>query len=142
MIMDEELKIKEFKNYEISFLSEDPSLADEILSILNKFQAEIILDKKPEKINLAYPIKHKNQAFFGFFDFRLLPEKILEIDKILRQNKNILRFMIIVDPAIKDDKQKEKNKNQTSVISKMKINSTQLTNQALEKKIEEILEEK
>lgn len=139
--MSDELKIEELKTYEISFLTDDTSQADKILDILNQFNAEIILEKKPEKINLAYPIKHQNQAFFGFFDFKVCPENIVKIDKILRQNKYLLRFMIIADPVIKNNKEDE-NKRSKFYSSKTKVPPISLTNEALEKKIEEILEEK
>jgi ribosomal protein S6 len=129
---------EELKTYEIAFLAEDSSKADEILNILNRFKASLISDKKVEKINLAYPIKHQTSAFFGFIDFQVLPRDIVEIDKILKQDKNLLRFMIISDPFIRENKNSENKK--AGYSSREKVKHQELTNEALEKKIEEILE--
>ncbi|MCS6789123.1 MAG: 30S ribosomal protein S6 [Patescibacteria group bacterium] len=139
--MDIDLKTEELKVYELSFLIEDPVISEKILNLLKQFNAEIVLNKQPEKINLAYPIKKQNQAFFGFVYFKALPEQIIEIDKILHQEKDLLRFMIIKDPIIKDNKNTQ-NKKSHNLNIKEKNNFDHLTNEALEKKLEEILEEK
>ena len=53
--------------------------------------------KDPEKIRLAYPIKHQPNAFFGFFNFNLdsPEESVMKIRDDLRLNPNILRFLIL-----------------------------------------------
>ena len=53
--------------------------------------------KDPEKVRLAYPIKHQPNAFFGYFNFNLeLPsESVAKIRDELRLNNNILRFLIL-----------------------------------------------
>jgi ribosomal protein S6 len=56
----------------------------------------ILYSKDPEKIRLAYPIKHQLNAFFGFFNFNL--EELDSVNKIrddLRLNHDVLRFIIL-----------------------------------------------
>src|SRR5262245_9076065 len=64
--------------------------------------------KDPEKMRLAYPIKHQPNAFFGFFNFNLeSPEESLtKIRDEVRLNNNVLRFLILKhEPEPKADKQ-------------------------------------
>ncbi len=61
--------------------------------------------KDPERVRLAYPIKHQPNAFFGFFNFNLeLPEEsVMKIRDDLRLNSNVLRFLILkhkVEPKL------------------------------------------
>lgn len=139
--MDEILKEDLEKEYEISFLIREESHKEEILSNLQKIWAELIFVKEPEKINLAYPIKHVSQALFGYVDFRALPEKAKELEKNLKTSKNILRFMIIRDSFIKKPSQ-DKKKIEEYKKPKQFINQQEnvLTNEALEKKLEEMLQ--
>ncbi len=139
--MDEILKENLEKEYEISFLIREENHKEEILSALQKIGAELIFVKEPEKINLAYPIKHVNQALFGFIDFKAFPEKAKELENNLKTSKNILRFMIIYDSFIKKPSQ-DKKKIEESKKPKQFIKQQEnvLTNEALEKKLEEMLQ--
>ncbi|MGB9608962.1 MAG: 30S ribosomal protein S6 [Minisyncoccia bacterium] len=134
---------KEVKKYEVSFLVDDPLIEGEVLNLLNKIGATILFQKNAEKINLAYKIKGRTSAFFGYIYFETFPEKVVEFDKLLHQNKNLLRFMIVSDPFIRENKNNQDKKSETyNQKSKIKYgqNETVLTNEALEKKLEEILE--
>lgn len=53
--------------------------------------------KNPEKIRLAYPIKHQTNAFFGYFNFTLESpeESVLKIRNDIQLNPNILRSLIL-----------------------------------------------
>lgn len=53
--------------------------------------------KDPEKIRLAYPIKHQMTAFFGHFNFTLESpdEAVVPIRDEIRLNPNILRFLFL-----------------------------------------------
>ena len=56
----------------------------------------ISFSKDPEKIRLAYPIKHQLYVNFGFMNFNLeSPEAINTIRDEVRLNPSILRFLIL-----------------------------------------------
>lgn len=50
---------------------------------------------------LAYPIKHEEKAYYAHFDFEVEPGLIPEIDRKLKLNEEIVRYLLIkVDPKI------------------------------------------
>jgi|SRR3989344_8987468 len=52
--------------------------------------------KDPEKVRLAYPIRHLTSAFFGYFNFSLeSSESINQIREDLRGNANLLRSLVL-----------------------------------------------
>lgn len=52
--------------------------------------------KDPEKVRLAYPIKHQTNAHFGYMNFNLeTGEAVHQIRDEIRLNNNILRFIIL-----------------------------------------------
>lgn len=56
------------------------------------------------KKRLAYPIKHEKVGFYCLVNFEVKPKYILEIDKYLRHNNNVLRHMITVaDPMTQEE---------------------------------------
>jgi ribosomal protein S6 len=141
------------KKYEISFLLKgEESLAD-IFAVLERYGAEI--EKKEsilKKIPLAYKVKKFSEAFFGFFIFSVAPSEVLSITKELNLKEGILRFLIVLPFAkIENRERSEKapeekrikpeasplKENKESEIISEKVSS--LTNEALEKKLEEIL---
>lgn len=96
--------------YELSYLV-IPTVSEEAIAgiygdlkrKITSLDGEIISDDMPKMIPLAYTMLkvHKNihskfdTAYFGWIKFIANPEKILELKKILDQDGNILRFMII-----------------------------------------------
>ncbi|MBI4158513.1 MAG: 30S ribosomal protein S6 [Candidatus Yanofskybacteria bacterium] len=56
--------------------------------------------KEPERTRLSYPIKHKNQAYFGYIHFNLeSKENLATIDEQMRFNNDILRHLTVKIPA-------------------------------------------
>ncbi|MFA5173373.1 MAG: 30S ribosomal protein S6 [Candidatus Paceibacterota bacterium] len=141
------------KKYEISFLlKSEESLAD-IFAVLERYGSEI--EKKDnilKKIPLAYKVKKYSEAFFGFFIFSVAPADVLNISKELNLKSEILRFLIVLpfakienkersekapeEKRIKPEISPEKEEKEPEIISE-KVSS--LSNEALEKKLEEIL---
>ncbi len=133
--------------YELGFLmrEERESLVKEILV---KNNVEFVEEGKLVKVKLAYPIKKLNQAFFGYFRFASHPDKIDLIDKELKLIPEVIRFILIKLPKVvfrnffkKEEPDLKKPKIEISLEEKKKtFPSSILTNEALEKKIEEILQ--
>ncbi len=50
---------------------------------------------------LAYPIKHEEKAYYAHFDFEVEPGLIPDIDRRLKLNEEIVRYLLIkVDPKV------------------------------------------
>lgn len=67
----------------------------QITSYLEKGGAKIKTKKDPEKRNLAYEVGHKSQAFYVFFGFSLEPVKLAEIERSVKMDGGIMRYLII-----------------------------------------------
>ncbi len=57
----------------------------------------ITFSKNPEKIKLAYPIKHQLTSYFGYFNFNLeIPEEAIgKINEDVRMNHNVFRYLLL-----------------------------------------------
>ena len=44
---------------------------------------------------LAYPIKHHNKAFYAHFEFETEPKNIKSLDKGLKLNEDIIRYLLV-----------------------------------------------
>lgn len=126
---------QEKRDYEISFLLVAAENESEIFDVLNKQQAEITQKSQISSLKLAYPIKKQNSAFFGFYQFRATPEDIEKINAALKLKPAVLRFLVIKNPATAQLVSKKTTVPPKSEIQESKI----LSNELLEKKLEEIL---
>jgi len=140
---------KEVKNYEIAFLVKSEEEQKKLFKILTDFQLTIINEGKLSKIKLAYPIKKQNFAYFGYLYFSGAPDVVNNLTKFLNNESSILRFIIISQPVIEKEKTLEKDSTtkktsgkqtaKTTTISKKTVPIETLSNEVLEKKLEEIL---
>jgi small subunit ribosomal protein S6 len=122
--------------YQLAYLL-SPELKKEEIEKIQKdltsfFEKEGVLDKveEPLKRTLFYPIKKKTEAFLGAIYFYLESEMIKELEKKLRGEEKILRYLIVSEKAPKKIKVEKK-------IAKPK----KVELKEIEKKIEEILKE-
>lgn len=138
-------------SYEITFIlqQEDPS---EVRQILGKNQAEIVGGKDLEKIRLAYPIQKQKFGFLGTFRFGADPDSIRGMLSDLKLEKSVIRYMIskagteTVAPSGERERKtslqpRESRDEKVPVMDRArKPAAPVLTNEELEKKIEEILQ--
>lgn len=91
------------QNYELAFHI-TPTLEDadvqrtrqELEKVVISHGGVISFSKDPEKIRLAYPIKHQSNAYFGYFNFDLDSGEFLnQIRDDIKLNADILRFLIL-----------------------------------------------
>lgn len=134
------------RKYELAFVikSEDVSV---IAKLLASGGFTVLTENPLEKIQLAYPIKKENYAYFGYCHFEGEPAAIKNLRTGLKLNSEVLRYLMITPPFIK--KPVWRKSEPTNSQEEAKFNppanrqspSTEpaLTNEALEKKIEEIL---
>ena len=136
---------KEPKDYEIGFLAEDETGAGKVLQTLTAHGAEILLEGSVERVVLAYSILHRTAAHFGYFHFRIAPEGAELLKKALKAPAGIMRFLIITPPFAKPKPRWENRARRTTTAAPVTTQSAEapaplpLSNEALEKKIEEIL---
>ena len=137
------------KYYELTYLI-NPDLSEEesktFQAKINSLIADqgvlvegnVILRKK-----LAYPVQKKDQSYMAVATFNALPEKIAELEKNLKDQKEILRYLLII-------KEKQKNLKVRPHMAKRKslAETKEPTNQEkkvelkeIEKKLDEILNE-
>ncbi len=117
------------KLYELTFLvvpefsqKEAESYHQEIKDIITKSGAEVKKDKEPTKQKLAYLVNKKAEGYLSSIDF-VAEEKIQEkIDKKIKKEKNILRFLIIKkDERISKEERKSATKEKPNKPGKTKL---------------------
>lgn len=108
--------------------------------------------KEPERVRLAYPIKHQTNTFFGYLNFNLEPgEAVHQIRDELRLNSNVLRFLILKQEE-ESKTRKEDVVRRMAMAEKRRVRATKqaerppkgeapkLDEKAIDEKLEEILE--
>ncbi len=120
--------------------SEDTSL---IKRVFEKHGADIVGFEELKKIRLAYPIQKKQYGFLGSFRFKTDPQTVASLASNLKLENDVIRYMIVKAkekkvevPGIKPAHEVVSSKK--ALTEKQKREPT-LTNEELEKKIEEIL---
>lgn len=147
VVISQEETSDEKKQYEIAFIlkTEDAYV---IKQVLNNRGFSILNESLVNKIKLAYPIKKEIQAYWGYCGFAGAPAEVKELSLELKLKPEILRFLIVslpkksvvrqerrVSTRISSIKPIEKNEKPEKLAYEPKI----LSNEALEKKLEEIL---
>ena len=145
------MESSEPKLYEISFLVKDEKGGEEVLKLLKRSRAEIALEGQFERIQLAYPVLKETAAYFGYFHFNAEPSVAAAIQKEMQMHPAILRFLLIAPPYIKPNPREPRPMRDASPMPEAPIEKIErverkreglpLSNEALEKKIEEILQE-
>ncbi len=135
----------EKKSYEISFLVRNESDVQAILSHLSRIGAEILNEGNVSEVRLAYPINKLHSANFGWICFDVVPEKIAELNSALRLDEKIMRHLVITPPITKTEKKRPakpspaKTETASDSVQTSSSNSGEISNEELEKKLEEIL---
>lgn len=136
---------KDIKKYEIGFLGKSDAAREEIVKLLADYKAEIFDNGNMLMIKLAYPIKKENSAYFGYLYFSAYPNIIKNIEDSLKLSQQVLRFMVIASPEIRQsfELKSKMPPSEIKIIRKVEPRKPKvqvaLSNEALEKKLEEIL---
>lgn len=143
--MEQEVK-KE--NYEIAFWTKTEN-GDPAKAALAKNGAEVVKERSIQKMRLAFPIKKENFAFLGTMIFSVNPEKIDNLKSDLNLELDILRYFLRKAKKVSEEEGVVENRDggggrgrRSSFRSRSDAGKgvgDVLTNEALEKKIEEIL---
>lgn len=140
----EDLDLAEDRYYELGFLVKNEN-TEPVARVLQTNKAAIYEEGDLTKIILSYPIKKEGAAFFGYCRFTGLPEAAIAIKEALKFEPEVLRAILIKLPANTLTKSaKAASAEGKRIIRRReaepkKDGETGLTNEDLEKKIEEIL---
>ena len=137
------------KYYELTYLISPDSLEEEVKDFQEKINSLIqteegILEQgvKPAKKKLGYQIKKKSEAFLGIQDFRLNPEKLGALEKKLKKEKKLLRYMILAKPRTREVLVRGKKVPRKPIRKPIKVKKEEKVElKDIEKKLEEILGE-
>ncbi len=132
---------KELKEYEVSFLTDAEEDAQEAMKILNAHRAVITFEGSIKKTDLAYALKKRNSAYFGYFHFQADPAELPAIEGDLRLNKKIIRLLILTPPIPAKGLAPSKRPIAVRAAAPKTVDrqSPELSNAELEEKLEEIL---
>ncbi len=120
-------------------------------------KAELIYNEYLGRRRLAYPIKHLRHGYYFLMEFYLSKGDLEEIEKKLRLNASLLRYLITkTKPKTREEREKEKMRQRSQQekkdkkekkLTKSKISAGskdegKISLKDLDKKLDEILEEK
>jgi len=138
------------KLYEINYLISPDLSEEEATSLQEKINGWIQEEKgalnkvsKPVKKILAYPIKKRGQAYLGSINFQLDADKLINIEKKIKAEGKIIRYLILAKKPAKPVKIKRRaNKKFISPIIKAETPKKEKAElETIEQKLEEILKE-
>ena len=132
---------KDKKEYELAFWLKDENDFAKIKSLMDDLGLEITHTSEIRNIQFAYPIKKMTTGYFGFVHFMGSSENAASLNHTLRVEGVCLRYLLSKDPIKKNEiremrRQAPERKAEKPVEQK---SSDVVTNEELEKKLEEIL---
>lgn len=136
---------KDKKHYELAYLAKSEDAAREVTEMVKSIGAEVSFEAPLSKLPLAYPVKKEKAAHFGYLHFISAPDLIADLDRSLKTLPSVLRFLIITPPFVKAQGRSERTfsagapRTKSAAPRMSQPKPAPLSNEALEKKIEEIL---
>ena len=73
----------------------DEKVRGELLSSITKHFGKLEKEDLWGTRNLAYPIKHNDKAFYAYYEFGSEPDTIAALDKMIKFNEDILRYLLL-----------------------------------------------
>ena len=126
------------RSYEISYLLGAEEDVEVIVNLLSEFGAEIVNEGTINEIRLAYPIKKKTYAHFGYLRFDLEPSEVKKLHDSLELNDKVIRFLIITPPFVKAQPTNKRRMQELKPRRQEAAPKSELSNVDLEEKLEEI----
>lgn len=68
---------------------------DTLVSMINRYDGKIVSTDVWGKKVLAYPIQKFTEANYVFYEVTLDRSKVAEVDKELRLNENVMRYLLV-----------------------------------------------
>lgn len=142
------------KNYEISLMLRTEEAHSSVVTFIKEKASQIFSESQVKRVRLAYPIAKEEAGFFSWLVISAVPSIIPALIIDLEKNALVLRVLVITPPLPAKtegrsnnfrDKSTKVNPRREEIIQAPKEEehrprgSETLTNELLEKKLEEIL---
>lgn len=135
--MEEE---KDKKEYELGFWLKDESGLDKVKSLMADFGLEPTYIAELKRMQFAYPIEKETSGVFQAYHFKTDVDNLRAFEKELKVSGVCLRFMISNNPMKKTEEREYRRPTMEKKPEKIEPKPTEVvTNEELEKKLEEIL---
>lgn len=136
------------KSYELTYLispelslEELKPLQEKINSLIQKEGGALDEISLPTKKRLAFSIKKNKEAFLADLSFHLEPTKLKNLERELKSENKILRYLILFNPPIRKTVFRERRIPRIEVAPKIPIKEKKVELKKIEEKLEEILGE-
>lgn len=133
------------REYELALVLKAEDISP-IAKILKGAGFSIVKESPLNKVRLAYPIKKENQGFFASYLIEGEALSVADLTKELELNKEVLRFLILTPVKLREAivrkafvKENNISDKSTEPEKPSYDSGKMLSNEALEKKLEEIL---
>lgn len=112
---------------------------DKVAGFINELDGEIKKESPIQKRKLSYPIKKEKEGYFISLDFQLSSDKLEKLNHQLKQEKDILRYLIISKKIQKIRPMRVKKFKERIKVAERPKEKVKL--EELDKKLEELLKE-
>jgi len=146
MAEDFSKETKDKKRYELSFLIVNEEASRDVLRLVGQHKIDVVAEGQTRKINFAYKVGKFTGGYFGFLTVLSAPEDIKLLERDLNTTPAVLRSLIIALPVKRQAAgtravAKEAPRPFTRrPVRQPAAHPQPLSNEALERKIEEILQ--
>ena len=146
---------KDKKEYELALLLNSEDDLAGVIKLVGTHNAESLSEPRAKRLQLAYEIKKHTEAVFVYFTFKMFGDDMKALEHELNTHADVLRFMVIASPAPaertatsamppREERRPRSNSYAAPAATPSEAPrpapSKPLSNEALEKKIEEILQ--
>lgn len=143
---------KDKKEYELATLLKSEDNLAGVVTLVGQHNGEGVSEPHAKRLQLAYEIKKQTDAVFAYFTFRAFGDDVKALENDLNNRADVLRFMVIASPApaerpsmgMMPHERRSPSARTTprpAPTGDAKSSAPRpLSNEALEKKIEEILQ--
>lgn len=142
--MSDKEKADRETRFEVSYLEQNEGGAG-MRAAIERHGGRVLQERPLEKVRLAFPIKKQTYAFLGCIEFVMDSAAVNELQQAeFRLNKELLRTLVHRSAALTPPAEGEVSRPLAARVSAPRAPRPKeepvLTNEALEKKIEEILQ--
>lgn len=137
---------KDKKEYELAFLVKGEEDMPAVLALVAQHNGEITLEPRAKKIALAYEIKGHTEAVFVSCGVRAYGEDMKSLENDLNTRQDVIRSLVIAQAPMAErpistfPARRGRPRTASAEESPKPTAPRPLSNEALEKKIEEILQ--
>ena len=140
---------KDKKEYEVAVLLRSEDHLPAVMALVSQHHVEGVSEPRAKRLQLAYEINKVREAVFVYFTFKAYGDDIKALEGDLNSQNDVLRHLIIASPAPAErpaasamaQGRRSASPSSANTPAESRTSAQRpLSNEALEKKIEEILQ--